>query len=256
MLLAFDIGNSTIAAALFDEETLIASSAIHSTSEQSSDEIWGIVSRLLTTHRISESRITAVGISSVVPSITALVVKLCLSNLRLAPFVVSSSLPLGMTIQYAHPEQLGSDRICSAIAGFEMYGGPLIIVDFGTAITYGVIAGNGDFLGGAIALGVRTTAEALHLRTAHLPSVELRIPQRAINTNTSEAIQSGVMFGALDAVHGMIGRIRKELGVDAKVIATGGLSQLMVQYTRIFDAVEPTLVLNGIRILANRLKSC
>ncbi|MBI5474577.1 MAG: type III pantothenate kinase [Ignavibacteriae bacterium] len=255
MLLALDIGNSTIAAALFDGDKLVAHEASSMSPNSTESEVWENISQVWSKHQLPAKNISAVGISSVVPSTAALILKQCKNELRLVPFIVNPQLLLGITIRYANPEQLGSDRICTAVAGFQKHGGPLIIIDFGTATTYGVIDEKGDFLGGAISLGVRSTAEALHLRTAQLPAVELRIPQKAVNTTTAAAIQSGVMFGALDALHGMVERLQSELGSRAKVIATGGLSHLMAQHTKIFDAVEPTLVLEGIRIIGERIKN-
>jgi type III pantothenate kinase len=254
MFLAFDIGNSTIAAAIFQNETLIARMSVLSTVQRSADETWNVVTSFLTETNIPSENINGVGISSVVPFHTSLFTQLFRENLNCEPLVISGLLDLGMKIHYDNPDQLGPDRICSAVAGFHKFGGPLIIIDFGTATTYGVIAESGDFLGGTISLGVKSLAETLHMRTAQLPQIELQLPDKAICTNTISAMQAGTMFAAVDSVEGMIRRIRTELGVQPKVVATGGLSTLMSKQIPMIDDCEPTLVLEGIRLVHERLE--
>lgn len=254
MLLALDIGNSTIAAAVFDEEKKRAELTIPSTIQRSSDEMWGILQAFLSQNKISSNQIYGVGISSVVPFLTSLFTTLCNEKLNIDPLIINGSLDVGMKIHYDNPSQLGPDRICSAVAAYNKFGGPLIIIDFGTATTYGVLAANGDFLGGVISLGMKSTVEALNRRTAQLPNVELQIPRKAIATNTPDAIHAGTMFGAIDAMEGLVRRIRKELGGEAKVVATGGLSTLMSQQTSIIEECEPSLVLEGVRLIHRRLQ--
>lgn len=254
MLLALDIGNSTISCALFDGEKQAGSLSVSSTVQRDADETWGVIRAFLSEHDLAPDAITGFGISSVVPFLTSLFSTLARERLNIEPVVVSSTLDLGITLRYTDPSSLGSDRICSAVAGYKKFGGPLIIVDFGTATTYGVVAENGDFLGGAISLGVKSTADALSKRTAQLPSIELHPPASAICTDTRSAIQAGVMFSTIDAVEGMIQRLRKELGINARVVATGGLSTLIGKYTTIIDACEPALVLEGIKLIHERVK--
>ncbi len=255
MLLAFDIGNSTIVAAVFDGDTQTAELTVSSTVQRTTDETWRIIQSFLFQNDIPIEKIDGVGISSVVPFLTSLFTTLFKERLSFEPLIISGALNLGIKIHYADPLSLGPDRICSAVAGFNKYGGPLIIIDFGTATTYGVIAENGDFLGGAISLGVNATAEALYRRTAQLPHIDLQLPASAICTDTISAMRAGTMFGAVDAVEGMVNRIRKELGVEAKVVATGGLSTLMSKQTSIIDVCEPSLVLEGVRLIFEQLRT-
>lgn len=254
MLLALDIGNSTIVAALFDKEKKLAETTVSSTVQRSRDETWDIVQSLITQTDGADA-LDGVGISSVVPFLTHLFTTLSKEKLGIEPLIISGSLDLGITIHYNDPTTLGSDRICSAIAAYAKYHGPLIVIDFGTATTYGVIGANGDFLGGLISLGVKTSLEVLHRRTAQLPSVELRAPSHGIATNTLDAINAGTTLSAIAAVEGIVKRIRKEFGAEAKVIATGGLSAFMTSQTTIIDACEPSLVLEGVRLIWERRQS-
>jgi type III pantothenate kinase len=247
MLLALDIGNSTIVAALFDREKKLAETTVSSTVQRSRDETWDIVQPLI--NQTEGDALDGVGISSVVPFLTHVFTTLSREKLGIEPLIISGSLDLGITIHYDDPTTLGSDRICSAIAAYAKYHGPLIVIDFGTATTYGVVSANGDFLGGLISLGVKTSLEALHRRAAQLPSVELRTPSHGFATNTLDAINAGTIMSATAAVEGIVKRIRKHLGTDANVIATGGLSAFMTSQTTIIDACEPSLVLEGVRLI-------
>jgi type III pantothenate kinase len=172
--------------------------------------------------------------------------------------IVDSSIDPGIRIHYADPNALGADRLCSAVAGFAKYGGPLIIVDFGTATTYNVIASNGDFLGGVIAPGIGTSALSLHNRAAQLPNVELLLPKNAIGSDTMSSMQSGILLGSIDAMIGMVKRIQEELRQRetrvAAVVATGGFSEFMEEQTGVIQYVEPALVLDGIRLIYERVK--
>jgi type III pantothenate kinase len=176
-------------------------------------------------------------------------------RLSIEPVTVTASLDLGIRVLYTDPSAVGADRICNAIAGFRKYGGPLIIIDFGTATTYDVIAANGDYLGGVIALGLESQAAELHRRAAKLPRIELRYPDRIIGRETIGSMQAGVMFGAVDAVEGMVRRIREELRAPARVIATGGLSSVIAQQSTVIEAVEPALVLEGIRLIWEKTRT-
>lgn len=252
MLLALDIGNSTIAAAVFEGASMRAHARASSTIQRTQDETWHVIEQFLYNANLSLQHIHSVGISSVVPFLTTLFESLTRERLIIEPLIISTSLDLGIKIHYDEPATLGSDRICSAIAAHAKYGGPLIVVDFGTATTFGVVAANGDFLGGAIGLGVKATAEALHRRTAQLPEIKLEVPPSVIATNTIAAMQAGTMFPAIDGLEGMVRRIKMELGTQAKVVATGGLSALMASLTPTIEVCEPFLVLEGIRLIAAR----
>jgi type III pantothenate kinase len=159
-----------------------------------------------------------------------------------------------MRVLYTDPAAVGADRLCNAIAGFRKYGGPLVVIDFGTATTFDVIAASGDYLGGVITLGLDSTASELHRRAAKLPKIELRFPPSVIGKETEASMQSGVMFGTVDAVEGIIRRIAAELGEKPKVIATGGLSGIIAAHTKVIQACEPSLVLDGVRLIYERVK--
>ncbi len=251
MLLALDIGNSTINGGLFSEQNLISRLNVSSTVQRTAYETWNVIDAFLAPH-VKPEELVGVGISSVVPFHTSLFASLVQDKLHKEALIIKSSLSLPVNILYDKPDQLGTDRICTAVAGFTGHGGPLIIIDFGTATTFGVIDQRGNFLGGTISLGVKSNAEALYRRTADLPQIDLTVPLRVIGKNTIWGMQSGTMFGAIDAVTGMIQRIRQELGSEAKVIATGGLSEIMSKQIPAIDVVEPTLVLEGIRLIYDR----
>jgi type III pantothenate kinase len=160
-----------------------------------------------------------------------------------------------MPILYRDPLAVGADRLCNAIAGRQRYGGPLIIIDFGTATTYDVISAEGAYLGGVITLGLESSAAELHRRAAKLPKIELHFPSTVIGRETVTSMQAGIMYGAVDAVEGMVRRIRIELGSEAPVIATGGLAPLIAGRTSFISALEPTLVLDGIRLIVGRIRT-
>jgi type III pantothenate kinase len=252
MLLAFDIGNTTIAAAVFEGEQQRALLVIPHIGH-AVEEIGRTIAPQLVRQGIAAKSIGAAAISSVVPRLTSLVASFCTEELHLTPLIINGGLNIGMTLRYDDPLALGSDRICSAVAGFEKFGGPLIIVDFGTATTFSVVDAQGNFLGGAISLGIGTAAEALTGRTAQLPPIRLELTSKTICTNTDEAIRAGILYGALDAAEGMMRRIRSELGTHAKVVATGGLAPWAAQHTTMIDAVEPHLVLAGVRLIYERV---
>ncbi|MER3525028.1 MAG: type III pantothenate kinase [Ignavibacteria bacterium] len=253
MLLALDIGNSTIAAALFEGEHLRGTYTAPSTVQRTAEERWHMIETLLLNSGCSHEDVTHAGISSVVPFLTQRFSELIAHNLGCHPLIINGTLDLGFRIHYRDASTLGADRLCSAAAAFEKFGGPIIVVDFGTATTYGVVDAHGDFLGGAIALGVRTTAETLQRRTAQLPSFELQPPTTPIANDTVSAMQAGTIFGTIDAVEGMLARIRKALGIHARAVATGGLSPVIAPLIPSIEHHEPSLVLEGVRLLTSRL---
>jgi type III pantothenate kinase len=204
---------------------------------------------------VGPSSLKGVGIASVVPDLTSVFETLSRKYLTVEPVTVSGKLELGIRIHYRDPTAVGADRLCNAVAGFAKYGGPLIIIDFGTATTFDVVERNGDYLGGVIALGLESTAAELHRRAAKLPNIELAFPSGVIGKDTQSSMQAGVMYGAVDALEGTVRRIRSELGVPARVIATGGLAPVIAHHTTVIEAVEPALVLDGIRRIWERAHS-
>jgi type III pantothenate kinase len=254
MLLAIDIGNTHTVVGVFREGDLIADWRMTSHAYRTGDESWLVIRSFLESGGIDRKDISGVGISSVVPNLTDMFEELSRRFLGCEPVSVSSELDLGFAIQYIDPKAVGADRLCNAVAGFRRYGGPLIIIDFGTATTYDVIAKNGDYLGGVITLGLESSAAELHRRAARLPKIELRFPEKIVGRETVTSMQAGIMFGTVEAVEGIIRRIAQELGTTPRVIATGGLSGVIAQHTKIIEASEPSLVLEGIRLIYERVR--
>jgi type III pantothenate kinase len=250
MFLALDIGNTHTSFALYDGETLLGDWRVTSIVSRTEDEIAVQVGFYCTHIGRSIADIEAVGISSVVPNLTIAAQRMArkyIDNDDL--LVVGAHCDIGMPIRYDDPAAVGADRLCNAVAGYKKYGGPLTIIDFGTANTYDVVSGNGEYLGGVISGGLETAAADLHRRAARLPKIELEFPERVIGTNTVGSMQSGLMFGAVDSITGIVQRIWDELGEKTKVIATGGNAALIASRTPVIENVEPTLVLDGVRLI-------
>ncbi len=246
MLLAIDVGNTHTVLGIYDGSRLTADWRIASLTHRTADENWLTIKSFCLEARILPVSITGVGISSVVPDLTDIFEAMARKFLKVEPVTVSATLDLGFRVDYKDPTAVGADRLCNAIAGFTKYGGPLIIIDFGTATTYDVVSASGDYLGGVITLGLESAASELHRRAAKLPKIELHFPSSVIGRETVSSMQAGVMFGAVDAIEGIVRRIRQELGTDARVIATGGLSAVIAEHTATISAVEPSLVLDGL----------
>lgn len=254
MILAFDVGNSTLVAGMYHNGKRIAVLSASSTVQRTPEETWGLVQNFLNDNRVPGTYITGIGISSVVPFLTTLLTDVLYTKTGKRPLVISGELDIGMPILYNDPKQLGADRICAAVAGFHQFGGPLIIVDFGTATTYGVISEKGEFLGGSIALGVRLSADTLHARTAQLPRIELSAPATSINRDTLSAMQAGIVYGAIDSVQGMIRRLRSDTGLQARAIATGGLCTTVGPMIPAIEHCDQYLVLDGVRLIVERMQ--
>lgn len=203
---------------------------------------------------VNVSDIDAIIISSVVPPLMPTLERVCLRYFNVKPIIVGPGTKTGMAIKYDNPREVGADRIVNAVAAYDKYGGPIIVIDFGTATTYCAILANGDYIGGAIAPGIQISAEALFQRAAKLPRIEVRNPGHVICRNTETSMQSGVLFGYVGQVEGIVARMKAELKADAKVIATGGLAQLINAETDVIDHIEPMLTLEGLRLLYERNK--
>jgi type III pantothenate kinase len=257
MFIALDIGNTHTVIGAYEEETLKADLRIPSTFQQTVDEIGTQVLHFLTGKGIDTEKIYGIGISSVVPNLTVLYTSLSKNLFHHEPLIISANLNLGITIHYDDPKFIGADRLCNTIAGYTKYGGPLIIIDFGTATTYDIVASNGDYLGGIIAPGIETSAAGLHERTAQLPKIDLHLPKSIIGVNTVSSMQTGILWGAIDAMTGMVHRIQNELQqIEAKkalVIATGGFSKFIADHSQLIQHVETSLVLDGIRLIYDRV---
>lgn len=253
MILTIDVGNTQIAAGLFRGEELSAHWRISSNLERTEDETWVMMKSIAEANGFDITATTHVAITSVVPAIQRNFEKMATKYLRCDPVVVSSELDLGIDILYDNPKAVGADRLCNAVGGFNKYGGPLIIVDFGTATTFDVVSGNGEYLGGIIAPGIEMSTLILHQRAAKLPRVYLSFPDKVIGTATETSIQSGLMWGAVEMVEGFTRRINKELGQTAKNIATGGLARLIVDKLDTKYELDSYLTLEGLRMIYERV---
>jgi type III pantothenate kinase len=254
MLLAIDIGNTHTVLGGFLRGKLAGEARFTSNRDRTEDELWIAAKTFLDDRKVTPKQVEGVVIASVVPALTDAYRQMAAKYLGAEPLIVSSKLDLGVTIHYADPATLGADRICTTVAAFKKYGGPAIVVDFGTATTYDVISKQGDFLGGVIAPGVETAAAELIRRTAQLPAVELRFPPAVLGTDTRTSIQSGVLFGAVEGSDGLIRRIKRLAGKHAIVIATGGHAKLMAEMSHEIRYVQPSLVLEGARLIYERVR--
>ena len=252
MLLAIDVGNSNIVIGFFYRKDLIANLRIHTDTRRTADEYAILLSEFLSRKVMDLKQVTGVIISSVVPQALVQLREMSLQWLHEEPIVVNSNLDLGIKILYDNPDELGADRIVNAVGGYFKYGGPLIIIDLGTATTFDVVSENGDFLGGAIAPGIGISIEALAGRTALLPKIDLSSTPQAIGKSTISCIQSGCFFGSLGQIEEIIRRIKLGLPKSPKVIATGGLANLIAKESKLIDLIDPDLTLKGLRIIYDR----
>jgi type III pantothenate kinase len=252
MLLAFDVGNTTIAVGLFRGRKLVKSWKIETDTDKTSDEYGALLLNLMQISGVAAGKLTGAIVSSVVPPLTPVIEEVCRAYFGTTASVVGPGLKTGMPILYETPLEVGADRITASVAAFEKYGGPVIVLDFGTATTFDAISAKGEYLGGAIAPGVRISAEALYLKTAKLPRIEVRKPKRAIGRTTVSSMQSGLYFGYIGLVTRTIAEIRKELGKNARVVSTGGFGLQVAAELPEIEAHEPDLVLEGLRIIHER----
>jgi len=253
MLLAIDIGNTNIVICLFHKGKIFFNKRLASTITRTDDEIWLLIKHFCEQEKISPEGIKDIVIVSVVPHLTDVVEMMVIKYLKVNALIVDGVLDIGIKLPYDDPLKLGADRICVVVAALKKFSGPLIIVDFGTATTYDVISGKGEYLGGVIAPGVETAGMELFKRTAKLPKVEFRYPESIIGSNTVMAIQSGVMYGAVDAFEGMVRRLRRIVGKYATVVATGGYAQIIAEMSNDIKYLEPNLVLEGARLIYERI---
>ncbi|TFH02378.1 MAG: type III pantothenate kinase [Calditrichales bacterium] len=246
MELMVDIGNTNTVLGLFLHGSLDKFWRISSHCSKTEDEIWSVLDSLFKMDDFNSRLIKGVCISSVVPELSTIYRRMVEKYLLVKPMHISPDLNLGLDILYQDPYAVGADRICNAVAGKRKYGTPLIVLDFGTATTFDCINNNGDYLGGVICPGIESAASILHQKAAKLPKIEMVFPSRVIGRNTGESMQSGIMFGSIELIEGMIRRIKKELGGKPKVIATGGLAYMIAKRTKSIDLVDENLNLEGI----------
>ncbi len=249
MLLAIDIGNTDTTLGVFDGEELRATWHLATSIHRMSDEYAALLLNLMRQQGLDIPDIKAIALCSVVPPLISTFDELFQRYFHISPLVVGVGVKTGVRIRMDNPKEVGADRIVNAAAAHHLYGGPVIVADLGTASTFDTVSKEGDYLGGAIAPGIFTAAEALFTRAALLHRVELARPKRAIGTNTIAAMQSGIIFGYVGLVEGIVARIQQELGEKAKVVATGGAAKLIAKETKVIDVVNPDLILIGLRLV-------
>lgn len=263
MLLVIDVGNTNTVLGVYQmdragfakssgEPRVVAHWRVATIKTHTVDEYGVLFRNLFAIEEIEAADVRGIVISSVVPPMDSTLREVCQRYFHLKPLFVEPGVKTGMPVLYENPAEVGADRIVNGVAGFEKYGGPCVIVDFGTATTFDVISKKGEYLGGVIAPGIGISAQALFEHTARLPRVDVRKPAKIIGANTVASIQAGLFFGYLGLVDGILGRLLEELGPDTKVVATGGLSKLIGENSKYIKTVDDLLTLDGLRIIWER----
>jgi type III pantothenate kinase len=254
MLLALDVGNTNITVGIFRNGELADHRRLRTVREQTSDE-WGILlSNLLGFAGMDPKSLHGIIISSVVPPLDGALAEMSRRYFNTDAMFVTAATDTGLSILYENPAEVGADRIVNSVAALHKYGGPCVIVDLGTAITFDAVSANAEYLGGIIAAGIGISAEALFSRTARLPLVDFRKPASVIGRNTVASMQSGLYYGAIGAIDGMVERLMAELGADTKIIATGGQAEMIAGGSRYIKHVDENLTLAGLRLIWDRTR--
>lgn len=249
MLLAVDVGNTHTVLGIYEGDRLRANWRIATNSEATADELDVLLRSLFAGDAIDPSEVRGMIVSSVVPDVEPVLRRLAARRFNLRPLFVEPGVRTGVPILYDNPHEVGADRIVNSVAAVARYGAPVIVLDFGTATTFDVVSPKGEYLGGVIAPGLGISADALFERAARLVRVDVRKPPRVIGRNTMESIQSGLFYGYTGLIEGVVARLREELGIEAKVVATGGLAQVFADELPFLDAVDADLALEGLRLI-------
>jgi type III pantothenate kinase len=252
MLLTIDVGNTNTVLGVFDGSRLLVHWRLTTRREQTADEYGILVRNLFSGSSLEPSAVDAVALASVVPPLTPVIVALARQDLGHDPLVVGPGVKTGMPILYEPPGDVGADRIVNGVAAFAAYGGPVVIVDFGTATTFDVVTRKGEYGGGVICPGVGISADALFQRAARLPRVDVRHPGKIIGRSTVTSMQAGLYFGYAAMCEGILARIAAELGETPRVVATGGLAEVLAAEIPSIEAVDPILTLTGLRLIWER----
>ncbi|MDE7163922.1 MAG: type III pantothenate kinase [Clostridiales bacterium] len=254
MVIVFDIGNTNIKMGVFGGDELLYTLRMAS-ANKTGDEYWLLIKDMLAVKSISPTDVEGVIISSVNPNLNYTFEHMVETYFCIKPLTVGAGLKSGLHIKYDNPKELGADRVAGCVAAYKLYGAPCIVIDCGTATTFNVISGSGEFLGGAISFGLKAASESLSAAAARLPKVELSAPKCAIGKTTITNMQSGIIFGYSGMIESMVARLKKESGLaNAKVIATGGIADIVNKCVPVIDVVDRTLTLRGLNILYNMNK--
>lgn len=249
MIMVFDIGNTNMVIGVYEGETLITHWRVRTDTLKTCDEYGMLLKSLFDYDHLDMGEITAVILSSVVPTLMMELEWMSRKFFSCRPLIVGPGIKTGLAIKYENPREVGADRVVNAVSAFHKYGGPLIIIDFGTATTFCVVNEKGEYLGGAIAPGIRSSTEALVSRAAKLPRVELFKPKSLIGKNTVNSMQAGIMYGFVGQVEGIVNRMKKEMEYNSRVIATGGLAAVIARETDVIDTIDDFLTLEGLRLI-------
>jgi type III pantothenate kinase len=249
MLLTIDVGNTNTVLGVFRDAELVANWRLTTAREQTVDEYGVLTRNLFSLAGLDRDAITGVIVSSVVPPVNWTLVEMARIYLGKKALFVEPGVKTGMAVLVDNPMEVGADRIVNGVAAFQEYGGPCVVVDFGTAITFDVISARGEYLGGVIAPGIGISSEALFARAAKLPRVEIKDPGKVIGTNTVTHMQAGLYYGAVDMVDGMLKRIKDELGGEITVVATGGHAKLVARGSKYIQHTDEFLTLKGLRLI-------
>jgi len=249
MLLAIDVGNSNNVIGLFAGEKLLTHWRIRTVQTRTSDEYWVLIKEFILLNNVEAEIIDEIVVACVVPPLIPILKEMGKKYFFCEPLIVGPGVKTGISILYNNPAEVGADRIVNSVAAYEKYGGPLIIVDFGTATTFDAVSKKGEYMGGAIFPGVQLSMEALFKNAAKLPRVELAEPERVIGKSTVESIHSGTIHGFVSMIDGMVSKMQAELGQTAHVIATGGIVELIANRAKSIDTIDPFLTLEGLRII-------
>lgn len=256
MLLVIDVGNTNITLGVFEETNMKASFRLTTNTARTSDEYGLILCDLLKARSINTSDINSVAIATVVPKLMHSLVSGIIKYLGITPLIVGAGTKTGIKISTTNPKEVGADRVVDAVAAYEIYGGPVLVIDFGTAITYDLISADGSFVAAVTCPGLRIAANALWTETAKLPEIEIAMPDTILAKDTTTSMQAGLVFGCIGQTEYIVKRMLKEAGIDkCRIIATGGLGKIISDATDVIEVYDPNLTLKGLKIINDKNKN-